>query len=237
MNVSRQPSPAGAARNRAFTMIEMLVVFAIISIVVSLVLAGSGYAIVLARQKRVETERDRFVAAIEAYKAKLGQYPPDNPANPAQSPLFYELTGMVIAQFDTGTPPAPSIYSNQATGDRFRIPNNDLTMVYGAGIQGFANFATDSTAVNNFLSSEAMSGYTGKIVTGGVTNTFLGVQVSGPLQTNTIDGKQMCPWSYVAKSPTHSPTNNADTYDLWVDVKLGKTIYRISNWSKEPQPL
>ena len=77
-----------------------------------------------------------------------------------------------------------------------------------------------------------------KVSTGGVVNTFLGVQLDGPLVVNTVDLKRMSPWSYVAKTSTHSPTNNPDTYDLWVDIKVsgGKTN-RISNWSKDSIPL
>jgi hypothetical protein len=79
---------------------------------------------------------------------------------------------------------------------------------------------------------------TGKLVSSqGVTNTILGVQVKGPLSVNTVDGKQMSGWSYVAKTSTHSPTNNPDTFDLWVDITAGGKNYRISNWSQNEQPL
>jgi hypothetical protein len=39
----------------------------------------------------------------------------------------------------------------------------------------------------------------------------------------------------VIRYVSSSPTNNASTYDLWVDVLVGGKTNRISNWSKDPQ--
>jgi hypothetical protein len=34
-----------------------------------------------------------------------------------------------------------------------------------------------------------------------------------------------------------NPTNNPGSFDLWIDVLYGGKTNRISNWSKDPQPL
>ena len=37
-------------------------------------------------------------------------------------------------------------------------------------------------------------------------------------------------WNYVSSNPT----NNPNSFDLWVDVVVSGKIIRICNWSKEP---
>ncbi len=88
---------------RAFTLIEMLVVIAIIGILAALVVgvlpgmsAKKTKSAVLAQMAAIET-------AINTYKQKQGFYPPDNKNNATVSPpvpqftatnsLFHELTG------------------------------------------------------------------------------------------------------------------------------------------------
>ena len=39
------------------------------------------------------------------------------------------------------------------------------------------------------------------------------------------------PWRYVSSGPT----NNNDSYDLWVDIVIGNKTNRISNWSETPE--
>ena len=218
-------------------MIEMLVVIAIIAIIAGLVLAGAGAIQKSARTKRVQTELATLVTAIENYKTKLGFYPPDNPSDATRPPLFYELTGTSI----TLTAGTPTAYTSGVTGETLtpaQLTNTVYpTVMPNAPIIGFANASDGSTPVQNFLTGMSINGMTGKLVTAGVTNTFLGVQVKGPLSINTVDQKQLTPWSYVAKTSTHSPTNNPGTFDLWVDITLGGKNYRVSNWSKDPQPL
>ena len=77
----------------AFTLIELLVVIGIIGL-----LAGMLFPITRAvnRSKirsKAKVELAQVQTAIEAYKMKLGHYPPDNPASPMRNPLYYELTG------------------------------------------------------------------------------------------------------------------------------------------------
>jgi prepilin-type N-terminal cleavage/methylation domain-containing protein len=87
---------AGDAKNRAhlaFTLIELMVVIAIIAILAAFMVALTGSAGEGKVRSRVTTERDQLIGVIEKYHAKYGFYPQDNPDDTARSPLYYELTG------------------------------------------------------------------------------------------------------------------------------------------------
>lgn len=81
----RQPS--------AFTLIEMLVVIAIIGLLAAMVVGGASHFREVSVRARVQTELNQVVSAIESYHKKFGFYPQDNANNPARPPLYYELTG------------------------------------------------------------------------------------------------------------------------------------------------
>jgi len=78
----------------AFTLVEMLVVIAIIGILAALILgvlpAASGKKV----RSRVKTELAAIETTIEGYKQKKGFYPPGT--NIVHPTLYYELTGQPI---------------------------------------------------------------------------------------------------------------------------------------------
>ena len=79
----------------AFSLIEMLVVIAIIGLLAALVVGGASHFRETSVRAKVQTELNQVVSAIESYHKKYGFYPQDNqktPPNPAYSPLYYELT-------------------------------------------------------------------------------------------------------------------------------------------------
>ncbi|MEO5720039.1 MAG: prepilin-type N-terminal cleavage/methylation domain-containing protein, partial [Chthoniobacterales bacterium] len=97
----------------AFTIIELLIVMAIIIVLAGLVIATSGYVQEKSKRSRTEAEIAAMSAALESYKADNGIYPTDLqkteavdpltvPVQPASSGYLYgELTG--DKNFD-GTP-------------------------------------------------------------------------------------------------------------------------------------
>jgi len=83
---------------RGFTLIEVLVVMAIIAALAALVAGGFRMAGRARIESRVRTELNGLIVAIEAYKKKYGFYPPDNFRapniyDPSRPPLYYELVG------------------------------------------------------------------------------------------------------------------------------------------------
>jgi prepilin-type N-terminal cleavage/methylation domain-containing protein len=64
-------------RARGFTLVEMLVVMAIIAILAGILLPAIGAAIRAAKNSKIAQELSQLHNAIESYKQKLGDYPPD----------------------------------------------------------------------------------------------------------------------------------------------------------------
>lgn len=81
---STTAAPAAPRHNirRAFTLVEMLVVIAIIGVLAALVLTGVGVAVKRRDVSRVEAELRKLELLINTYKDKWGSYPPDNPGGP-----------------------------------------------------------------------------------------------------------------------------------------------------------
>lgn len=72
--------PEGGRRcrgDRAFTLVEMLVVMAIIAILAGLLIPTIASAVKSARASAIALELDNLAQAMEAYKAKYHDYPPD----------------------------------------------------------------------------------------------------------------------------------------------------------------
>jgi prepilin-type N-terminal cleavage/methylation domain-containing protein len=212
-------TPLTKRSSDAFTLIELLVVIAIIGVLAGLILTAQSAITSKARRSRVETERDALILAIETFKKEKGFYPPDNTNNPAMPPLFYELTGSVFN-------PANSTFVSIATQGQFAP--NDIQTLFGRN--GFVNSSPDRSEVRDCVGT-GKSRQTGTFTSGPLNYVLFGVPVPGPLATNSNEGKRISPWSYVATNPT----NNQESYDLWLDVSYGGHNYRISNWSKDPQ--
>ncbi len=70
MNMGKQRTAAG------FTLVEMLVVIAIISILAGLVTIAATAALNSAKQARIKTELDQLDMALKAFKQQYGAYPP-----------------------------------------------------------------------------------------------------------------------------------------------------------------
>jgi prepilin-type N-terminal cleavage/methylation domain-containing protein len=76
-NIKFQISNRQGRTIRGFTLVEVLVVIAIIGILVGLLVPAIMAAQVRARQTVVKTEMQQIAMAIENLKSSVGQYPPD----------------------------------------------------------------------------------------------------------------------------------------------------------------
>jgi len=70
-------TPSTTATRRAFTLVELLVAIAIIGILMGIAIPAITAALRTARESSVRTEVETLSQAIEAYKLKYGDYPPD----------------------------------------------------------------------------------------------------------------------------------------------------------------
>jgi prepilin-type N-terminal cleavage/methylation domain-containing protein len=198
----------GGGNATAFTLVEMLIVIAIIALLASLVVGLAGGAAEKKNRARVETELHQIETAIEHYKEKLGYYPPDNTNDASMQPLFYELTG---TKFD----PTNNEYITVA-GER--VSPNTVVKIFFRG--GFANSSAPGAEISakNFFPT-IKAGQHKKMVTAFGPVELLTVPVElVPGQVNT--------WRYVKTNPT----NNTASFDLWAEIRIrGKTVL-IPNW-------
>ena len=85
---------ASLASRRAFTIVELLVVMAIILVLAGLILATSSYVQNKGARSRAEAEIAAMSAALENYKADNGVYPSDTSRRrPDAGEIQLELPG------------------------------------------------------------------------------------------------------------------------------------------------
>lgn len=207
MNQKLQRTGSG----EAFTLIELLVVISIIGLLAALTMGVTGLASRTMKSKRMEGEIERLISDLENYHSAVGNYPPDNPGFPSKSQLYYELTG---ATFQNGT---------------FRTLDREVTIT----AQDYAAvFHADG--INNSGRTEQEVKFKAAFKPSQIREISDNPEVEvlvAPLPS--LDGTTPAIWNYVSTNPT----NNPSSFDLWADVKIGKQIYRFSNWSKGGHPL
>lgn len=198
-----------------FTLIEMLVVIAIISLLAALI-AGVGIRAAEGRKKaRVDAEKHKLLAAIESYQSKKGTYPPDNGLltkvyDPnrnyaATNPLFYELTGPT---YDANT-------IQYTCFDGSVIKSNEYYVAFNR-----ADIA-NSIEPQPFLSPPPRSAdYKSNFVPGAPNVNFLMVPVD-------LNGETKNPWRYDASSTNR---HNTDSFDLWAVFTVGNKTVTNGNW-------
>ena len=216
------PLPSRNARRRGFTLIEMLVVIAIITILAGLVIPLAGIA---AKKKKISQAQSQISAiqvAIGQYKNKKGFYPPDNPNSAGQNQLVYELAG---AKVDSATGNFIDSLKNTT------ITPLNMTAIFSAG--GIVNSSADPSDVGNYMAGLNINTMIKQVNTAPVQIWVFANPTAGPASGNlpAVGGGFVNPIRYNSSSPT----NNLNGYDLWVDIILGNTTNRISNWSADPQ--
>ena len=124
---NRWPSGVNHRHPAAFTLVELLIIIAIIGVLAAFILTASKAAKRWQYLKTAQAELNQTITALENYKARYGTYPPGNPTSYTVNQLYYELTG---------TPP----------------PGNFSTTF---GVGGLVNSAhgsgDDAAAAKNFL--------------------------------------------------------------------------------------
>ena len=204
---------------RAMTLLELLVVFAIMVIVAGLVVGLAGVASEKGKISRAQAERDKLVMLIETYRAKVGMYPPENrqtPFRPEANSLFYELAGAVRY------PGTPTIYSNVFG------TVTDLELNAAFGVDGMINAITPTEDVMDVkrVLKQVKPDQLAQVF--GNTRSFV-VPIDG------LSGKPN-PWKYkvgtnsVYTTPTYKGMHNPETFDLWVEIVVRNKTNVIGNW-------
>jgi prepilin-type N-terminal cleavage/methylation domain-containing protein len=224
------PSP----RATAFTLIELIVVIAIIGILAALVLPIAGAVNKKKQISLAQTQLKDIEAAIDGYKTKLGFYPPDNTNNFVVNQLYFELLG--TTNNGAGNP-APDLWvtmDGSAQIGTKTVPNINTTF----GVAGFANSSTrahsdDSGAAASTFLNNLTPNQIGLLDPKDPKVKILVCAVAWPSdKTQLISGADpaLNPWRY---NSSH-PTNNTSSYDLWVDIVIKGKTNRVSNWSTQP---
>jgi prepilin-type N-terminal cleavage/methylation domain-containing protein len=217
-----------SCRRRGFTLIEMLIVVAIMVVLASLTFPILGAVKRNMIRTRARGSLVQTQTAIEAYKDKFGHYPPDNGGLYSTNQLYYELLGT------TNVPASPAYY--QMLDGSAIIRNPDVHTAF-VNVSGFINCcrpgnADDAPTGMSFIKEGGLkANQFGKMSFNGIECTVMGVALDGPLALpTTSNGQRFNPWCYNSSNPVHNPKS----FDLWIDVYVGGKTNRICNWSDEP---
>lgn len=223
-----KPARSQFQSQRAFSLIELLIVISIIAILAAMIIPASQMVNRRGKFKKAESEIAAVANAIESYKAKLGHYPPDNPGNPIRNQLFYELQGTVRARIG-----GQDVF--QTLDGRTNIPVNSVSTLIGPNVSGFVNCSRegggdDFAAAHKFLINLKPGQF-------GFLNNGVGVLTSSVTWPENLG--PVAPDAPLGLNPirynSSNPTGNAKSFDLWIDIVIGGKTNRISNWSKDPE--
>jgi prepilin-type N-terminal cleavage/methylation domain-containing protein len=188
---------SNARRRDAFTLMEMLVVIAVIGVLAAMIIGIFPGVMEKRTRNRVRAELMALTVAIENFKQDQGFYPPDNTNSTAGSPLYYELVGCTLDanQFVpvNGTP----------------VPTARVRPSFG--VDGFVNTAAGNKPSKNYL-PDLKDDQRGTLTNSPPT----------PVEVLLVSYKGIYgdfnPWHYNSSSPVHNP----GSFDLWAELDLGK---------------
>ncbi len=176
---------------------------------------------------RTKAELGLLKMAIDDYQTKLGHYPPDNPGLPSTNQLYFELMG---------TRPVTNLNAAayQTLDGSALVRQSDFTTYLEGGVQRIVNCSAkggdeDARVAERFLKSDLKPQQVA-YPTDNPNMKFLVCSIAAPYQTR----------GFTPASPNFfrynfsNPTNNPNSYDLWVDIVIAGRTNRISNWSTEP---
>jgi len=198
----------------------MIVVIAIIGVLAALIMPIAKGVRIKQMRSRAQTELNQIDTAIQDYHAKLGFYPPDSPGS-TNSQLYFELAGTVLTNQN-------QLYVTLDGSAHMAVA--DFGTVFGPNVTGFVNSSTSASGTDDrpapvdFLKAGLKPS---QVYVTNVTGSSVFKELVCSVQNTT----ELNPWQYVSTNPT----NNPNTYDLWVDIVIAGKTNRISNWSAKPQ--
>lgn len=214
---------SGRKGTGAFTLVEMMVVIAIVGILASLLMTAFPAIIKKANKAKVMAEFKKLEAAIEDYHKTYNSYPLDNPTNRLVNPLYYELQGTT---WNAGTT------TYDLVGDS--ISEVNVRLYFGQdGLRNVTHDSNDATApkAKAFLTGLSSASFISVTNVSAIDLRVLRVPVKDT-DTNQVvaaNGDVVNVWHYNSSTPVY----NKGKYDLWAEFESGGTRYRISNWEKD----
>lgn len=232
MNASTQ---SRHGRQTAFTLIELLVVIAVIGILAALIFPVIGVIKDKEKIKVAQSELSQVEAAIDAYKARRGTYPPDDPANPVINPLYYELEGTTMTNVSGSVSYTTKDGSSTVTA-------GDLQTYFGvSGLVNVSRGSGDEAVKADTFLVQLRPNQIGQLTVPASQPLIL---VSSVGWDNDNAGQQIVPstvTSAMRLTPiqynSSHPTNNPTSYDLWIDILIRGKTNRVCNWGTGKQVL
>jgi prepilin-type N-terminal cleavage/methylation domain-containing protein len=228
-----------AARNHlAFTLIELLVVIAIIGVVAGLIFGVQGKVKSAQNEKVVRAKLEELVTAIEAYKRRYNQYPPDasfgsggiSPTNRYFDTLYYELTGTEYVASSVPGLPNPPYFKSSVDGEYlFTLPyaqNYPITNVFG--VAGFVNVTMPSQSSRDAVKAKSylrnlqpnhwalVANNPNKLRVLTVPVKTIAANMANAL-SDTGQPIKVNTWRYNPRAPVHNPGG----FDLWAEIEDG----------------
>jgi prepilin-type N-terminal cleavage/methylation domain-containing protein len=226
----KQSGHIQAAAARGFTLIELLTTISIIAVLAALLIPVLGS---LQKKKFIAAataELGQVSAAIDSYHASYGSYPPSG-TNVLLNPLYYELTGVSIVSTNGGQPQFQTLDGFSA------LYAADVQKAFGVG--GLVNCTKgsgeDTVPAKNFLPGLKNSRYA--VMTNSLNDPYYVLVTSVADPDPNYNPVPNAPGVNPFRYNSANPTNNPNSYDLWIDLSLGQKTNRISNWSQQVQVL
>ena len=220
---SAQNSKFKIQNHRAFTLVELLAVIAIIGILAAMLLPVGVLVKKTAYINKTKAEMELVKTAIERYRDTYGFYPPSNPNSALNNQLYYELIGTT----NNGV-------NYVALDGSAQIPVASVNTAFGTG--GFMNCNSanksreDSRMAQSFLSNLKPQQIATNAVNGVPNVALLVGSVGGPdAKYMPLGSVDVNPWRYNSSNPT----NNPGAYDLYIQLMINGKTYLICNWSKD----
>lgn len=253
----RPPAPASASRvagkslRRAFTLIELLAVIAVIGILVAIIIPTTSAARVAANKAKTRTQFAQWAAAIEAFRQEYGYYPTFETTGANANKVngntasgtnltavhrFYETLvgthrdGSALATTTTGTPPPPQAQNTRripfitfTDADIVPVSTTDTTLT---AKRGLIRDAFDNTDIVVLVDKNL----DGRITYGGGTADVATLPTVSPPDSTTVK---------LAPATTDFPSGTTATggvragvlfYCAPPGVKAGDTSLLIMSW-------